>query len=106
MVPPAQKHSLFARLLLRPITPAHLTATYALWPRRASSTPTPPHADANPLVSVCCSWGGSMSDWDTVTYIGKRHTGGTTRHASEADVNRARRTGTEIDTAKKCTRSR
>jgi len=47
-----------------------------------------------------------MSDWDTVTYIGKRHTGGTTRHASEADVNRARRTGTEIDTAKKCTRSR
>jgi len=47
-----------------------------------------------------------MSDWDTVTYIGKRHTGGTTRHASEADVNRARRTGTEIDTAKKCTLSR
>ena len=44
-----------------------------------------------------------MSDWDTVTYIGKRQNAGPARHATESEVNAARRSGSAVDTEKRCT---
>ena len=44
-----------------------------------------------------------MGDWDTVTYIGKRQNAGPSRNATEAEVNQARRSGSTIETEKRCT---